>query len=167
MFYEENSFTLENDSLWEQCCETPKELEIILSNWSFFKKMKAVSFSGAGKCPSMFCCTFWPNVSLTLTHMSGIEQISHSRQFGDQNEGRTVCWCRGQTKSQTRGLGCCLASLSTAFNMTEHNSDLDHIDRNFWLCQGKKSDMGFIAAYYMLYSRQSVAMMLKNISAAQ
>lgn len=47
-------------------------------------------------------------------------------------------WCPGKTKSQARGLGCCLAPLSTAFNMTEHNSDSDHIDRKLLTMSGEK-----------------------------
>lgn len=52
--------------------------------------------------------------------------------------GRTVLWCPGKTKSQARGLGCCLALLSTVFNMIEHNSDSDHIDRKLLTMSGEK-----------------------------
>lgn len=52
--------------------------------------------------------------------------------------GSTVLWYPGKTKSQARGLGCCLALLSTAFNMTEHNSDSDHIDRKLLTMSGEK-----------------------------
>lgn len=37
--------------------------------------------------------------------------------------GRTVVWCPGKTKSLARGLGCCLALLSTAFNIAFNNSE--------------------------------------------
>lgn len=52
--------------------------------------------------------------------------------------GSTVPRCPGKTKSQARGLGCCLALLSTAFNMTKHNSDSDHIDRKLLTMSGEK-----------------------------
>lgn len=52
--------------------------------------------------------------------------------------GNTVLRAQGKTKSQARGLGWCLALLSTAFNMTEHNSDSDHIDRKLLTMSGEK-----------------------------
>ena len=44
----------------------------------------------------------------------------------------------GKTKSEARGLGCCPALLSTAFNMKECNSESDHIDRQLLTMSGEK-----------------------------
>lgn len=62
-----------------------------------------------------------------------------------------MLWCPGKTKSQARGLGCCLTLLSTAFNMTEHNSDSDHIDRKRLTRSGEKSDMSVVSLWHILY----------------
>lgn len=57
---------------------------------------------------------------------------------GDQSLKEPSALVAGKTKSQARGLGCCLALLSTAFNMTEHNSESDHIDRKLLTMSGEK-----------------------------
>lgn len=70
--------------------------------------------------------------------------MSNARHEGEQSNSRspqqTECsaLAPGKTKSQARGLGCCLVLLSAAFNMTEHNSESDHIDRKLLTMSGKK-----------------------------
>lgn len=71
----------------------------------------------------------WWQTSVTLAYIEHTtwentvkepQPAAHSRP---KHWGSTVLWCAGKTKSQARGLGCCLALLSTAFKMTEHNSE--------------------------------------------
>lgn len=54
---------------------------------------------------------------------------------------------RSENSLGPEGLGCCLALLSSAFNVTERNCESDRDDRQLLTASGEKSHMsaGFIA----------------------